>query len=441
MLSVRSGVSTKPVDLPVLIVSFRAADLLERCLIAVKAFHPGQDVLIWDNTGSDNWAILELAERFPDVRWNFSDRNIGFAAAVNRLAEMIPGRDFLLLNPDAELVAPLEKTLALINTPAVAAAGPMIADQGFGAPDLRKRRVSRLCRETTPWDVANRKLTVWQAMFASAGLSRIRGTPFSARYRAPREIVSGYIFGSCLAICRMAWDQLGGFDEEFFLYGEEKDWQYRAVRAGWTIRLADECVVKHLGRGSVAEDRALRQRSEDLQLANGILHFERIHGARAADAYLTLVSLLAAPKRRVRRSKSRNHEVGDVVVTAYGPTHLINNRIATAIELEQAGYRVVVVSLQRLGILPRELPPSIRLVRMAWWWPWLPDGKLPSAVVCGTTTRERLFAELLRLRSRPRCSCRWGAIGDTCRSGRDVGTRQSTVSHFDRRQSKKSDFP
>lgn len=400
MLSAKARMSTKPLDLPVLIVSFRAPDLLERCLNSVKGFHAGQDVLIWDNTGPATSEIAELAERYPAFRWHFSDRNIGFAAAVNRLTDMIPGRNFLLMNPDAELVAPLEKTPALIGQPGVAAAGPMIADEDFGAPLLRTRNVNRLSRETTPWDVANRKITLWQAIFAAAGLGRIRGTPFSSKYRAPREDVSGYIFGSCLAIRRDAWDQLGGFDEEFFLYGEEKDWQYRAARAGWTVRLADECVVRHVVGGTVGGDRDLRQRSEDLQFANHILCVERIYGKRAAEAYLAWASLTASLKRRVRRAPRRANVIGDIAVTALGPSHVISDRIDAAMALERRGYRVAVISLQALGLLQRELPPSVRLVRLPWWWPWIPGEGPPPLVVSGETVRERAFSRLLRLRTR-----------------------------------------
>lgn len=98
-------------------------------------------------------------------------------------------------------------------------------------------------------------------------------------------------------------------------------------------------------------------------------------------------------------------------------TGIVRSRVATAVALEQAGYRVTVVSLQRLGILPRELPPSIRLIRMAWWWPWLPGERLPSMVVCGTTARERFFAQLLRLNLTTRTRINRGDG-----AGVDVGT-------------------
>lgn len=393
--------STEPDSLPVLIVSFRAAGLLEKCLISVQTFHPGQDVLIWDNTGPASADIHEVAERYPEFHWHFSDRNIGFAAAVNRLAQMIPERNFLLLNPDAELVAPLEKTRALIGAPGVAAVGPMTVQEEFGAPALLKRQVKRLDQGATPWDVANRRLNLGQALLAAAGpgWGRIRSTPFSSRYQTPPGDVDGYIFGSCLAIGREAWAQIGGFDEEFFLYGEEQEWQYRAITTGWKIRLADECAVKHLKQGTVGEDHELQLRSEELQFANGILFYESIYGEKAAEFYLAWVSLFTSLKRRVRhRSKSCNRKVRDVLVTACGPDHVIHSRIATAIAIERDGYEVTVVSLQRLGVLQMDLPPTIRLIRMAWWWPWLPDGKLPASVVAGPTSRERAFARLLRLR-------------------------------------------
>jgi GT2 family glycosyltransferase len=396
---------TDAVDLPVLIVSFRAADLLEKCLISVKAFHPGQDVLIWDNTGPDTSEILELAERFPEFRWYFSERNIGFAAAVNRLADLVPERNFLLLNPDAELVAPLEKTLVLVGQPRVAAAGPMIADEGFGAPVLLTRQVNHRYRGTTPWDSCYRKLTYLNALGGAAGLGRrLRGSPFSSSYRLPPREVDGYISGCCLAIRREAWDELGPFDEEFFLYGEEAHWQRKANARGWKIWLADEVAARHSPRGTVRGDWDWSRRSADLLRSNQVLQVEHIYGRGLADFFLAWSSLFDSVRRLVHRTSASasasasTSERGDFLVTADGPNQLVRSRIATALALEQAGYRVTVVSLQRLGILASELPPSIRLVRMVWWWPWFPGERLPSMVVSGETGRERGFTRLLRLR-------------------------------------------
>ena len=73
-------------------------------------------------------------------------------------------------------------------------------------------------------------------------------------------------------------------------------------------------------------------------------------------------------------------------------------------KIAHSGSAVTVVSLRRLGCLPRDLPPSIRLLRRPWWWPWTWPGDAPGLLVMGKTKRERAFARLFRLRRRKACA-------------------------------------
>ena len=88
----------------VLVVAYRSADLLETCLTSVERYLPDAEVHVWDNSGPGHDAVRGLARRMPAVHWYLGGDNIGFAAAVNALASQVPGRDLLLLNPDAELL-------------------------------------------------------------------------------------------------------------------------------------------------------------------------------------------------------------------------------------------------------------------------------------------------------------------------------------------------
>lgn len=384
-------------ELPVLIVAFRSADLLEKCLQSVKTFHSDEDVLIWDNSGPDVSEVRELAQRYPEFRWHFSEINVGFSAAVNRLADMVPGKNFLLLNPDAELLAPLEKTKALLREPRVGAAGPMTAVDD-GSP-VQTPHAVLLHPPAMPWDNCIRRLTLLNALGAGAGLGHLfRGSPLSRFYRTAPCSVNGYIAGCCLAISREAWDQLGNFDEEFFLYGEEADWQQRVNDAGWEVRLANEVAVRHVKQGTIRGDRVRSQRSQDLVCSSLALLIERNYSQRSADFVLVWSYLFAEVKRVVRREQPGTDSRADFLITIDGPHQLVRNKITKALALEQAGYRVMVVSLQRLGTLPRDLPPTIRLVRMAWWSPWLPGARLPLAVASGATGKEKAFTWLLNLR-------------------------------------------
>ena len=184
----------------------------------------------------------EVIAAYSHARWYLGSANLGFAAAVNALAREVPKHNLLLLNPDATLQGPLSGTFAALRKPRVAATAPLVTNNNA---DPNRYRA---------WDVAHREQTLTRALVSYAGYSsRIRGRRWSELYRTPPTVVGGYLTGACLAISRDAWDAIGSFDEEFFLYGEEAEWQRRARSVGWSIELVDEPGIVHteIGRAHV----------------------------------------------------------------------------------------------------------------------------------------------------------------------------------------------
>ena len=382
----------------VLIVAYRSANKLEKCLRSVERHLPGCDVHVWDNSGPSCSEVRGLQHRFRHVNWHVGGENIGFAAAVNRLATLVPDRDFLLLNPDAELVGPLALTCAAIRDSRIAAAAPMVCDS---AAEIRPAPF--LSRKSLPWDVAHRKLTFLNALGAPIGLAnRLRGTCFSNLYRSQPLDVDGYLTGACLAISRDAWDSVGPFDEEFFLYGEEADWQRRAMMSGWGVRLENEMGARHSAYGTVATDVAASRRSGDLLRASMALQLEYRYGVRTAEFYLAGVGLLENVRQKLRGADDRDVPHCTVLITV-DQSRASAGPISTAIALTEGGFRVAVVSLDRLGSLPRELPSSIRLLRRPWWWPSMLPEQTPLVLVTGHSKKERAFARLFRLRRNAVC--------------------------------------
>ncbi|MCI4675908.1 glycosyltransferase [Candidatus Mycolicibacterium alkanivorans] len=387
---------SRPHPLAVLIVAYRSADKLERCIESVERYLPELEVHVWDNSGPESSDVRRLASRMTNAHWYLNGENIGFAAAVNNLAAVVSGRDFLLLNPDAELVGPLSLTRAAIGERGTAAAAPMIwADEGGRGPS------KVLSRTHQPWDVAHRRRTVFNALGEMAvAAERLRGTWLSNLYWSQPGDVEGYLTGACLAIRREAWDSLGPFDCEFFLYGEEADWQTRAIAAGWRVRLENESGVRHSAQGTVAGDTMASTRSSDLVHASIALQIEYRYGVRTAELYIAGIYGIDGAKRALRRG-DLNRSPSDVVIIVDGPKSLSASQLVSrASALAREGHAVTVVSLRRLGALPRELPPTIRLLRRPWWWPrtWPGDGS--TALVTGTTKRERAAARLFRFRRR-----------------------------------------
>ena len=198
----------------VVVVAYGRPDLLERALDPVRSL----PVTVVDNSSSR--AVAAVCERLG-VRYLDPERNGGFGAGVNyALARrMHPGNDVLLLNPDAVIDATGVTRLheALLADPHLASVAPTQVDEDGDAS-----RVS--------WPFPSPART-W---LSAVGLGR-----FAAD--------NGFVIGSVLMLRTEALDQVGIFDEEFFLYAEETDWAYRAHRLGWRHREVREARAVHSG--------------------------------------------------------------------------------------------------------------------------------------------------------------------------------------------------
>lgn len=390
---VRSG--RAPRSTSVLIVTYKSDDLVEACLAAVTAHLPGHPVYVYENTGDGHPGRAELAARHPDVHWVMGPVNIGYAAAINALVERTPpDTDLLFLNPDATLIGPLTATLALIREPGVAAVSPLVREGG--AAGTARRRIP-------DWDIARRPVTLPRALVDDAGYSaRLRRTPLSYKYAHQPFEISGYVGGACLAVNRDAWNAVGPFDEEFFLYGEETDWQYRARSAGWRILLADEVGAEHSGHTTGMGDDAERGRNYDLLRTNFALILEHQRSVHHADAYLagsTLLERIQRSKRDLRRRRMQlSPDRPPVIITSnrlvYGGAE--RQKVLLARELDRRGYQVTMLCLQRYGPLLREVPHSVRVLRHPWWAPIVEINSGPAVVISGDTNTEAGFSALWR---------------------------------------------
>lgn len=356
--------STEPTA--VLIVAYRSAEKLRRCLNSVRTLLPDCPVYIWDNSGPAYEEVRALAHSMPEFHWYLGGRNIGFAAAINKLASHSAPHDFLLLNPDAELASPLVETLVTLREPGIAAVGPIGEEMGKPQPGMPLRHESR------PWDCARRRLTFLSAIGSAASCDRrLRGTPFSLLYKAPPRYVDGYVSGACLAISRSAWELIGPFDEEFFLYGEEADWQRRAIAAGWRVALQNEFGYRHTAGGTVSGDVNASQRSQDLLRSNLALSLEYRYGVAPANFYLVFTAICELVRAATGRSAARPMKIAADFVIPVDATDdtVASERVQMAKLLQTAGYEVAIVAMGRLGGLPAVVPTSIRLLRWPWWWP------------------------------------------------------------------------
>ena len=235
------------VDVSIVIVNWNGGSELLRTLEAVRAAavdRPCEIVLV-DNASTDGSADA-VPRRFGDVRVIRNPVNIGFGAANNVAFSIARGRYVLLLNPDALIDRPaLDHLMAFMDThPQVGACGPRITEADGRSLSLWCAR-----RDPHPLDV----------LFEYAYLYRLlpRHRPFARHVMGdwnhgddrPVDALSG----ACMLVRREAIDQVGGFDEQFFMYGEDIDWCRRMRQAGWLVWFVAAASVHHAGARSTQQ--------------------------------------------------------------------------------------------------------------------------------------------------------------------------------------------
>jgi GT2 family glycosyltransferase len=229
------------VTLDVIVVSYRSAGLVGDCVEAALAF-AGESarVVLVDNSPGDGAG--EAAVRIaPQATVIENDRNVGYAVAVNQGIAASAGQLVLLLNPDITSIRGDYETIerAFAGDSALAAVTPrLVASDGTLEPTCR--------REPRPFDLVAENLDLagrfpqWQRPKRYRMLSETDDSP---------RLVDAAT-GACLFLRRAALDDVGPFDESFFLYWEETDFLIRAARQGWHTLYLPSVEAVHIGRRS-----------------------------------------------------------------------------------------------------------------------------------------------------------------------------------------------
>ncbi len=228
--------------LSVVIVSYNTRGILRRCLKALFE-NTGQDqmeVLVVDNDSRDGSAHM-VRDEFPRVRLKANRDNLGFAAANNQAFALAKGEYILLLNPDA-FVKPgtVDNAAEFMRTnPDCGICGGRIVDpDGSLNPSARRfpNWFSNLCILT--------------------GLSsRFQGSSILNRHDfggfAHDQIKEvDWVPGTFMLLRRNMLDDIGFFDERFYIYYEETDLCQRARQAGWKVYFIPDAEVEHIGGAS-----------------------------------------------------------------------------------------------------------------------------------------------------------------------------------------------
>lgn len=280
----------------VLIVSYNTRALLLEALASVTSCGTLETIVV-DNASSDGSADA-VAERFPEVWLIRSEQNLGFAAGINLAASHACGDALLVLNPDARLTSgALPQMLEILERqPQAAIVGPSLqyADGSAQPAAFLFPGLIQVALDLFP-------------------IARLMDTRWNGRVSSDVACEIDHPLGACMLIRRAAWDEVGPFDEAYFMYVEEVDWCRRAKDRGWQVWYEPRSVVvHHAGQSTRQAPDAMfaqlwRSRLRYYQRFSGPAFNRLVHacvrwglGCAARDASRARQNVLAPVRRLVR---------------------------------------------------------------------------------------------------------------------------------------------
>jgi N-acetylglucosaminyl-diphospho-decaprenol L-rhamnosyltransferase len=230
--------------LSIVIVNYNVKYFLEQCLYAVERAIEGLDaeVIVVDNNSADE-SVAYLQKKFPWVRFIANKVNTGYAKANNQGWKASAGRYILFLNPDT-LVSEDSLRLSVQAMEANSLRGAlgihMVDGSGAFLPESKRGFPSPLT-----------------SLYKLSGLIRLfpRSKIIARYYQGHLPVKQDndveVLAGAYLMVTKKILEQTGGFDEDFFMYGEDIDLSYRIKQLGYqNYYLAGSSIIHFKGEST-----------------------------------------------------------------------------------------------------------------------------------------------------------------------------------------------
>jgi GT2 family glycosyltransferase len=226
----------------VIIISYNTKDLMLKCLSHLyKSAEVELEVIVVDN-GSTDESVEEIGKRYPEVKMIMNKTNLGFGKANNQGMKEASGEYYLLLNSDCfvepETIKTLLKAMEAMKNVDMAGCKLLNVDgstqASFGYfPNLWRIVALMLFVDNLP---------LVRKFFPSIHVREI------SRYSRLTDV--DWVMGALVLLRKEVFKQTGGFDEQYFMYGEEVEWMKRVKTAGYRIVYIPQTTATHIGGAS-----------------------------------------------------------------------------------------------------------------------------------------------------------------------------------------------
>jgi GT2 family glycosyltransferase len=266
-------------DINIIIVSWNAKGHLINCLNSLsnpRGFT--QEIIVIDN-GSSDGSVEIIENQFPQVKLIKNNDNLGFAKANNIGIRASTGRYVCLINSDVIVLdGGIEKLIEFMDkNPLVGMSGPRTLNQNY--------TLQHSCFHFP---------SIWNNFCQVFGLNKL--FPKSKFFSGPImkywphdcERRVDMLNGCFWLVRRIALNEVGLLDEDFFFYGEDVDWCKRFHEAAWDVMFYPQAEIIHIGGGSSINSPIMFF----LEMQRADLHYWRKHhGKLGQSAYWVIILL------------------------------------------------------------------------------------------------------------------------------------------------------
>jgi N-acetylglucosaminyl-diphospho-decaprenol L-rhamnosyltransferase len=228
-----------------------------------------------DNGSSDGTQAM-VREIFSQVRLVQNDHNVGLSAASNQGIESTHGRHVLLLNDDT-----------LVNAPSLDG----LVDFMDAHPDAGAVGGKLLNPDGTFQAGYARFSSLLQEFLIASRLSLLISPNYPSHGNSDQVREADWLSSACLLLRRAALNQVGLLIQDYFIYGDEADLQYRMKRAGWKVYYLPEATTIHFGGRSLN-----RWRRRKMVYRGKMLFYRKNYGAYYTGAMRTMMGVISLAK-------------------------------------------------------------------------------------------------------------------------------------------------
>lgn len=300
--------------LSIVILNYNVRYFLEQCILSCKKAitHLDAEILIIDNNSSDDSCAM-VKELFPEITVIENKENVGFSKANNQAVAVAKGTYVCILNPDTAVAEnTFTEALKVADTiPDLGALGIYLLDgTGSFLPESKRNL-------PTPLVSFKKMIGVSKHYYATSIAPKAQG-PVSV------------LVGAFMLLRRAVYNEVGGFDEDYFMYGEDIDLSYKLTKAGYTNYYYGALHTLHYKGESTTKDRVYMERFYG---AMKIFYKKHFKANRLFNAAVDFGIKMASTTRKISEQKPTQYPAN---MEAYVLTENLDTfgKIANAMSIE-----------------------------------------------------------------------------------------------------------